>query len=329
MGRTASPGARGRRWRPARPLLWSALFALVAWLLVSHARQIDWRQVFDAVRGIPPTSLAIAALLAAASHGLYSTFDLIGRRWTGHDLPAVQVVPVTFVSYAFNLNFGALVGGLGLRYRLYSRLGLDEATIARVLGLSLATNWLGYLVLAGIVFAAGIVAPPGEFRLGASTLRALGIALLAAAAAYVALCAWSKRREYAFRGHSFTLPPPRMALAQLAVSTLNWLTIAAVIHTLLQHVLPYPTVLGVLLMAAIAGVVTHVPAGLGVIEAVFIALLGSAVPRGELLGALLAYRALYYLAPLAVAVAVYLLLEARARAASRRGGRAATCRTTT
>jgi uncharacterized membrane protein YbhN (UPF0104 family) len=110
-----------------------------------------------------------------------------------------------------------------------------------------------------------------------------------------------------------------MALIQLALSTLNWLTIAAVIHALLLQALPYPTVLGVLLVAAIAGVVTHIPAGLGVIEAVFIALAGGIVPRGELLAALLAYRALYYLAPLAVAIVVYLLLEARARAAARDG----------
>jgi len=311
MSRSRVPSARRTAWPLVRRLLWTGFFMLVGWLIFSQARQVDWQQVLDAVRRIPPFSLAIAASLAIASHALYSSFDLIGRRWTWHGLPAAQVMPVTFVSYAFNLNFGALVGGLAFRYRLYSRLGLANDVIARVLGLSLATNWLGYLVLAGFVFAAGVIAPPDGFRLGAASLRALGVALLAVAAAYVGSCAWSKRREFAVRGHAFTLPPLRMALAQLLLSTLNWLTIAAILYTLLQQALPYPTVLGVLLVAAIAGVLAPVPAGLGVIEAVFIALVGGAVPRGELLGALLAYRALYYLAPLAVAVVVYLTIEGR------------------
>jgi uncharacterized membrane protein YbhN (UPF0104 family) len=48
-----------------------------------------------------------------------------------------------------------------------------------------------------------------------------------------------------------------------------------------------------------------------VIEAVFIALLSGQVPQAELVAALLAYRAIYYLAPLGIAVALLLGLEAR------------------
>ena len=63
--------------------------------------------------------------------------------------------------------------------------------------------------------------------------------------------------------------------------------------------------LAVLLVAAVAGVITHVPAGLGVLEAVFVALLSHQLPQGQLLGALLAYRAIYYLLPLAIATVAY------------------------
>ena len=42
-----------------------------------------------------------------------------------------------------------------------------------------------------------------------------------------------------------------------------------------------PSVLGVLLVAAVAGVIAHVPAGLGVLEAVFIALLAHRVPQAR------------------------------------------------
>ncbi|MEO7937989.1 MAG: UPF0104 family protein, partial [Burkholderiaceae bacterium] len=65
--------------------------------------------------------------------------------------------------------------------------------------------------------------------------------------------------------------------------------------------------------AAIAGVVIHVPAGLGVIEAVFVALLVSRMPQSEILAAMLTYRALYYLGPLLLALVGYGIFEWRLR----------------
>ena len=98
---------------------------------------------------------------------------------------------------------------------------------------------------------------------------------------------------------------------QIGVSSVNWLLIAGVLFLLLQREIPYPTVLATLLVAAIAGVLTHVPAGLGVLEAVFVTLLSSNMATSGLLAALLAYRGIYYLVPLAIAAAAYLFLEAR------------------
>ena len=86
---------------------------------------------------------------------------------------------------------------------------------------------------------------------------------------------------------------------------------------LLQQRVAYHEVLGALLAAAVAGVITHVPAGLGVLEAVFVALLVGQVPKEQLLAVLLIYRALYYLAPLIVATLMYVLLEARLKKARR------------
>lgn len=54
---------------------------------------------------------------------------------------------------------------------------------------------------------------------------------------------------------------------------------------------------------------TPIPAGLGVLEAVYLALLSGSVKQGALMGAVLAYRVLYYLVPLAGGLAMYLFLE--------------------
>ena len=293
-------------------------FAAVLALIVRQARTIDWSEVLDALRAIPRPALLAAAALAACSHLLYSTFDLLGRRMTGHRLGTRIVMRVTFISYAFNLNLGALVGGVAFRYRLYSRLGLDNLTITRVLGFSMLTNWLGYLVLAGAVFCFFPMVLPPDWKMDGEGLRVLGALLLAAGAAYLGLCAIARQHTWRLRGHELDTPSLRMALLQLALSMLNWSLIGGMIWLLLQRQLPYHEVLAVALVAAVAGVITHVPGGLGVLEAVFLALLGHRAPQGTLLGALLAYRAIYYLLPLILAALTYVATELRARTRRRR-----------
>ena len=100
----------------------------------------------------------------------------------------------------------------------------------------------------------------------------------------------------------------------MAVSSLNCMAMGAIIWLLLGPQVDYFLVLGVLLVSSIAGVIVHIPAGIGVLEAVFIAMLsGEEISRGAIIAALLAYRALYYFLPLLLATIGYLILESRAK----------------
>lgn len=316
-------GITGKAWWPwLKRGATAVFFALVAWLLVEQARAIEWHEVFAALRGYPPASLLGAAALAALSLALYSCFDLLGRHYTGHSLRAPTVMLVTFTSYVLNLNLGSLVGGVAMRYRLYSRLGLEVGVITRIMSLSMLTNWMGYLLLAGVLFGFHTPALPPGWKIGSGGLQVLGFVLLGTAVAYLLLCAFSRRRSYLLRGHELNLPSLRLALLQVTMGAGNWLIMGGVVFLLLQQKIDYPTVVSVLLVAAVAGVITHVPAGLGVLEAVFVALLSHQMPRHELLAALLAYRVVYYLGPLAVAAAVFLVMETRAKKLARDAGTA-------
>ena len=82
---------------------------------------------------------------------------------------------------------------------------------------------------------------------------------------------------------------------------------------------PYATILGTLLVGSIAGSIAHIPGGLGVTEYVFITLV-SDVPRHEVLEPSWFYRALYYVAPVLIAGAFYLIYEMRSPAAQDRSG---------
>lgn len=300
---------------PARP--WTRwlgiIFALaVVGMLAWAARRVDWQAVLQALKSMPVDVMAMAAGVSLLSYLLYSAYDLIGRAWIGHKLAWWRVLSVTAVSYAFNLNLGMLVGGLGIRYRLYSRLGLRGGQIGRILSMSVATNWLGYGLLAGGVFLFRQITPPADWHVSASVLQAVGAALWLMVGAYLALCGWSSRRRFTVRNHEIHLPGLRMALAQLALSSLNWLAIAVMLYLLLQGAIPFGLVLGTSLVAAVAGVLARLPAGLGVVEAVFVTVLASRLPEATVLAAVLVYRALYYLLPLLLATGGYLLIEARA-----------------
>lgn len=299
----------GTHWQWARRCLTLAFFILVPTLLFLLLRNQDWGEVRQALVSYPLERLLLGGAIAACSFVLFSCYDLLGRRYTGHTLPARQVVPLAFVCYAFNLNLSAWVGGVALRYRLYSRLGLDVPTISRLLGLGLVTNWLGYLLVAGSLFACGLPRLPAGLEIGSSGLRVIGVLMLLAGAAYLCACAFAKRRSWQIRGQAIKLPGIRLALLQALMGACNWMLMGWVIYTLLPEKVGYPSILGILMISSIAGVITHIPAGLGVLEAVFITLLQGQYAQGTLLAALIAYRVLYFLLPLLVACIVYLVLE--------------------
>ena len=321
------PGAKSRltekAWWPWLKRGVSAVFfVLVGYLLVSQARTIEWGKVLLSLQHYPLTAVGGAVALAAASFALYSCFDLLGRHYTGHTLGTTRVMTITFVSYAFNLNLGSVIGGVALRYRLYSRLGLGLGVITRVTSLSMLANWMGYLLLAGLVFGLQPPGLPAAWGLGALQLRLMGAGLLALALAYLGACAFSRQRTVHLRGHAVELPSVQLAGLQLTMGAANWLLMSGILFVLLGQRVDFFSVTGVLLLAAIAGVISHVPGSLGVLEAVFVALLSPRLPAHEVLAAVVAYRIVYYFVPLGIAILVYLLLEARAHQPARPAGAA-------
>ncbi len=300
-------------WPWVKRALTLAFFAVVVTLLWRYARHVDWDDVWSSVKQTPRPALLAAIALAVASHLLYSCFDLLGRRYTGHGLPTLLVMTMNFISYAFNLTLGSLVGGVAFRYRLYSQAGLAKGVITRIVSMSMLTNWLGYMLLAGLLFLFHPMTLPPSWQMGNHGLQWIGMLLVAIAATYVAACLRWGGRSWVLRGHEIDLPQFRMALLQMAMSCMNWMLMAGIIYVLLQQKVVYTDVLTVLLVAAIAGVVAHVPAGLGVFEFVFVALLSHKASEGQLLAALLGYRALYYIVPTLIAAAMYLAFEFKAK----------------
>ncbi|QKQ47534.1 MULTISPECIES: lysylphosphatidylglycerol synthase transmembrane domain-containing protein [Achromobacter] len=311
--RSSLTRALRHRWPRLKRILPALVLVVVAALLIHFGRSVDWPQVWVSMRRIPGGSIALASGLVVAGYLAYGALDLLAKRYTHHTLPWPKVLGVAMTSYALNLNLGVLLGGLGARLRLYARLGCRKSVATRVALFSAASNWIGYGWLAGALLALGSVPVPEGWGVGTAVLRLAGVAMLALAAAYLAFCALSRRRTWTWMGQHAALPGTGMALAQSAVAATSWAIMGAIVYVLLQGKASYPAVLGVLMCTSFAAVIIRVPGGLGTTEAIFVAALAPRIPAPEVLGAALAYRALYAFAPLCLALLAFLIMEWRLR----------------
>lgn len=300
-----------RTWKRIKRVMTFGFFIAMAVLLYMLVDNLAWHEVKQALRAYQRDTLLLGLGVALTSYIAFSSYDLLGRRYTGHTLPARQILPVAFVCYAFNLNLSSWIGGVAMRYRLYSRLGLRISTITRVLSLSVFTNCLGYIIVAGFIFSVGWVKLPASWGFSSGALQLVGVAMLMLALGYLLLCQFSTRRSWHWSRHEIHLPTFRLALAQAGLATLNWLLMAWLIFILLPDAVSYSAVLGVLLISGIAGMIAQIPAGLGVLEMVFIAILQHQLPTASIVAALIAYRVIYFLLPLMLACVVYVVLEGK------------------
>lgn len=291
-------------WR--RQLLVAAftltVFGLALWGLQQALHGLELRQVMQAFRVTPASHIAIAALFAAGSYVALTMYDVIALAIVGRKLPYRRVAVTSFIASALahNLGLGSLSGG-SVRLRSYTREGLGAAEVALVQGIFSATFLLG----AGSLFALSLLlqtpTAADVLHLSPAMARSIALALLAVFAAYLVAAAM-RREPLRVLSWRIRLPRARQALGQFGASSADLACAAACLYVLLPHgAVPYPAFVGLYVTAIAAGTISNVPGGLGVFESVLLLLLPG-VPAGTALGAILMYRAIYYLAPFIIAL---------------------------
>lgn len=311
------------RWtrRLAGPLLAIVLFVVALRALRAELGGQGVEDVLAQLEALPASRIALGILLSAASYLALTGYDALSLRYVRRPLPYRRVALASFVNYAVSqtLGFPLLTGG-SVRYRLYSTWGLGPAQVASVVLFASLSFWLGVLLLGGIVLLLGA---PRELSvllgLSPGAQRALGTGALAVVAAYL-WWTFAGARVLRFGGWRVLRPSGRLGLSQLAVATMDWIIAASVLYVLLPRALgiSFPAFVAVFLVAYVAGIASNVPAGLGVFETVFLLLLPDRASEAAVLGSLVAYRALYYLLPLVVALTLLGAHEVREARRERR-----------
>ena len=293
-----------RRWLlPGITLLIFALFALG---LRRELAEIHFANVLADLRSIARGALVGAVLCTAASYGLLGFYDVLALRYLGKFVPYGRTLFTSFIAYAFGHNFGiaAFTGG-AVRYRLYYSAGLSAADVATVSAFCGVTTAIGLGVLAGVSF---IVAPhqgAHAVHMNHTIVFGLGVLLLVLVGLYAA---WSLFGPEQFELHGWALraPAPSIALPQIALAVVDLAISALVLWLLLPAGSPVSLLIfaGAYSTAMAAAVISHVPGGLGVFESLLVLALPG-VPAEQLIGSLLAWRAVYYLLPLLVATVLF------------------------
>jgi phosphatidylglycerol lysyltransferase len=316
-GAAASTEAAPAAPHAVRPWLGAALaivLATAALLTLRHAlHALDYHQVLRAAAAIPRPRRWLALALTAAGYLVLAGYDLLALDYVGTRLPRRRVLFASFVAYALsqNVGFSALTGA-SVRYRFWSAWGLTAPEIAQGVAFTTTTFWLGLLGVGGAAVLAGAGALAGTSHLLA--WRVAGFLSLVLVGGWLAWAS-SRHRVVGVGGWAFRAPGWRLALGQLCLSILDWLFAALVLRTLLPATIGIPlgAFVAMFVLAQVAGLVSHLPGGVGVFEATLVLLLRGAVPGAALAGALIAYRAIYYLLPLGVAIAAFAGYEARLR----------------
>jgi phosphatidylglycerol lysyltransferase len=286
-------------WRWVGPLAALAVFVAVAVVLHHQFAHLHVRSVFAHLHAIPHRQILAALGFTALSYWLLSTYEVLALAYLRRAIAYPRILFTSFIAYSFGHSLGfAWFTGAAIRFRLYATAGITAVDVATVTAFCSLSLGIGLATITGL----SLLFAPEHFarllHLHQEWAQVVGTVLLGAVGAY-SLWACLARGTLEIRGWALRAPGPVIGLTQVALSVLDVSLSAAVLWWLLPPAahIHFVTFLAVYAAAVIAGIISHVPGGVGVFEAVILFTLPN-VPADALLGSLLAYRAVYYVVPL-------------------------------
>lgn len=312
----------------AWPLIGLAAVVFSGWLLYKELKGLSAAEVWTALSAISGHSWLMAIGSTVVAYAALAWYDRIALLHLGHKLGWGFISLVSFTTYALSHNIGASVfSGAMVRYRAYSTKGLAAAEIAVLVALCSFTFALGTILLGGLVLIGEPDLVKRLYDVPEWLARLVGFAMLGFCALY-ALGSWLHFRPW--RIGSFELVYPRLPIVarQLVAAPIELIGAAGIIYFALPEAgnPGFFVVLGVFLASFSAALLSHAPGGLGVLEYVFVKSMPD-MPAASVVAALLVFRLLYLLVPLAFAIIVVIVFERSQLAAVLRRDKAPADRT--
>lgn len=282
---------------------------LAAFTLSRVTQEIRYDDVTASLAAIGPFDIALSLGFTALSFAALAGYDLGALAHIRRRLPLPEVLTTSFAAYAIGniLGFGPLSGG-AVRFRAYTRLGLSPGEISRIVAYVTLSFTLGLVALCALSTLA--IAPQVAVAVGwsAPVLQAGAAAVLALLAGL--FLAARRGRPLRLFGLQLRLPDSRTASRQFLVSAADLAASASVLYVLIPSLhMSWPVFFAIYAAAVGLGILSHIPGGLGVFEAIMLAGLGQRAGVDDIVGGLVAYRLIYHVLPLIVAVAILTTTE--------------------
>jgi uncharacterized membrane protein YbhN (UPF0104 family) len=292
------------------PLLWLIIISAAAWVLADRLRAVDFDDVAAQLRALP-TAVVLAGL--ACSAGVYTLVGLyegLGVRIATGRRMTLQAFRTALIANPIGRALGvAMVSGGALRYRVYSALGLS----ARQVGAVILLVAMPYVIAVGWLIDLSLLLNTEQasraLRLTPMTVAAIACLGLVKDVGWFVFIA-RRKQPLTWRGQTFQLPTLRDTALQTAFGLGQLSLMTAILYLFMPPELgmSWPAFVAIYCIAFVAGQLSNVPAGLGVLEAALLVMLPH-VPPSRLLGAVLAYRAVYELLPLLVGLVLLVVFE--------------------
>ncbi|NKN38702.1 UPF0104 family protein [Agrobacterium sp. a22-2] len=267
--------------------------------------QYSLDDITSSIAQIPKASFLLALGFAALSYLCLTGFDYLALHYAGKPLAYPKAALASFIGLSIGHNIGvAALSSGAVRYRFYTRWGLSAEEIAKVILFCGLTVGIGLITLAGLCL---LILPESAAKVGGMdpvTARLVGGLCLAAIALYL-MAAAIIRGSVTIIKWPFTLPSLPIAAGQVVIGTANFACVAACLHQLLNASAGYMETTTAYVVGNLTALVSHVPGGLGVLEATITYLMGGAAS----IGALIAFRVVYFFIPLPIGLILLVISE--------------------
>ncbi len=285
------------------PLLGATLFIVALFVLRSQLHHYHYHQIIKEIEAIPASKLLLALVFTILNYSVLSLYEIAGFKYISKALSPLKIAFTSFIAFAFSNNVGFYsISGGAVRFRLYSSWGLSNFDITKLITFSSGLAfWLGLSTICGIVFLLEPVPIPEFLHIPLIPHQIISMLFLMVPVSFSLFTIFRKKPLKLFNWE-FEIPSLALSLSLMGTVCLDWIFFSSVLYTLLpvQHLITFPHFLSIFLAAQLVGLISHVPGGLGVFETVFLSLLPPQIERPIALGAILTFRAIYYLLPLAV-----------------------------
>lgn len=297
-----------------KSMSWAGLFffALACYMIYRQLQNYEFGQITQALKDIPMRNLLLACAASFFGYVALSLYDWLSLKYIGKKLSAWKWILAGFIGFSISNNAGhAIISGGTFRYRVYTRWRLRANEIVKLVTFSGFTYLWACLAL---VILGYCLTPAHAFGNGGAVSLTLTLITVAGAVigliGYFVVLIWRKK-PLVIKKVSFPIPNWKMGLAQVIIGGADILLASLVLYFVLIPFVDihFSVFIGVFLIAQVLGVFSQVPGGLGVFESLFVYIIPGDNNKVYVLGALIAYRIIYYLLPLLISGIVLLIYE--------------------